>query len=99
MATANSFSELHRHSHARQCQVSSILAPAQFEQRFGPNAADAAKVIAHFNKLGLSATRSTATTLTITGSQDAMERAFSVSLHSFEVPRTAKTWATPITRR
>ena len=62
-----------------------FLTPEQFEQRFGPNAADVAKVIAHFNKLGLSAARTTSTTLTVTGSQAAMERAFSVSLHSFEV--------------
>jgi kumamolisin len=79
-----------------------FLTPAQFEQRFGPNAADVAKVIAHFNKLGLSATRSTATTLTVTGSQAAMERAFSVSLHSYEVPAHGKnmgyTFHAPLTR-
>ncbi len=76
-----------------------FLTPAQFEQRFGPNAADVAKVIAHFNKLGLSAQRSTATTLTVTGSSDAMERAFSVSSTLSKFPPTAKTLATPITRR
>ena len=79
-----------------------FLTPAQFEQRFGPNAADVAKVIAHFNKLGLSAERSTATTLTITGTSEAMERAFSVSLHSFEVPAHGKnmgyTYHAPLTR-
>lgn len=63
-----------------------FLTPEQFDQRFGPNPADVAKVIAHFSKLGLSVERSTSTTLTVTGSSEALERAFSVSLHTFEVP-------------
>jgi kumamolisin len=63
-----------------------FLTPEQFDQRFGPSAADVAKVAAHFAKLGLSTQRSTSTTLTVTGSPAAFERAFSVSLHAFEVP-------------
>lgn len=63
-----------------------FLTPEQFDQRFSPKPEDVAKVIAHFSKLGLSAQRSTSTTLTVTGSAAAFERAFNVSLHSFEVP-------------
>jgi len=67
-------------------QFHQFLTSEQFDQRFGPNAADVAKVIAHFAKLGLTAERSTSTTLTVTGSSAAFERAFNVSLHSFDVP-------------
>jgi kumamolisin len=63
-----------------------FLTPEQFDQRFGPNPADVAKVVAHFSKLGLTAERSTSTTLTVTGSAAEFERAFNVSLHAFEVP-------------
>ena len=79
-----------------------FLTPEQFDQRFGPNAADVAKVIAHFTKLGLSAERSTSTTLTLTGPAAAFERAFSVSLHSFEVPAHGRSlgysYHAPLTR-
>ena len=50
-----------------------FLTPEQFDQRFGPNPADVAKVVAHFAKLGLAAQRSTSTTLTVTGSAAAFE--------------------------
>ena len=79
-----------------------FLTPEQFDQRFGPNAADVAKVIAHFSKLGLTAERSTSTTLTLTGSSAAFERAFNVSLHSFEVPAHGRnigySYHAPLTR-
>ncbi|MBV9886450.1 MAG: hypothetical protein JO119_07885 [Acidobacteria bacterium] len=79
-----------------------FLSPEQFEERFGPTPADVAKVIAHFSKLGLSAQRSTSTTLTVTGSATAFERAFNVTLHSFEVPAHRRnmgyTFHAPLTR-
>jgi kumamolisin len=79
-----------------------FLTPEQFDQRFGPNPADVAKVIAHFSKLGLTAERSTSTTLTVTGSSAALERAFSVSLHTFEVPAHGRemgySYHAPLTR-
>jgi kumamolisin len=79
-----------------------FLTPEQFDQRFGPNPADVAKVIAHFSKLGLGAERSTSTTLTVTGSSAAFEHAFNVSLHSFEVPAHGRnagfTFHAPLTR-
>ncbi|HEX3119153.1 MAG TPA: protease pro-enzyme activation domain-containing protein, partial [Candidatus Acidoferrum sp.] len=63
-----------------------FLTPEQFDQKFSPAPAEVAKVIAHFAKLGLAAERSTSTTLTVKGDAAAFERAFNVSLHSFEVP-------------
>ncbi len=79
-----------------------FLSPEQFEERFGPAPADVAKVIAHFAKLGLSAQRSTSTTLTVTGSATAFERAFNVTLHSFEVSAHGRnmgyTFHAPLTR-
>jgi len=79
-----------------------FLTADQFDQRFGPSAADVAKVVAHFAKLGLTAERSTSTTLTVTGSSAAFERAFSISLHSFEVPAHGKdmgySFHAPLTR-
>lgn len=63
-----------------------FLTPEQFDQKFSPAPAEVAKVIAHFAKLGLTAERSTSTTLTVKGDAAAFERAFNVSLHSFEVP-------------
>jgi kumamolisin len=79
-----------------------FLTPEQFDARFGPNAADVAKVVAHLAKLGLTSQRSSSTTLTVTGSPAAFERAFSVSLHSFEVPAHGRnfgyTFHAPLTR-
>ena len=54
--------------------------------RFAPADADVAKVIAALAKYGLTAERTTATTLKVTGLPADIERAFSVSLHSYEVP-------------
>jgi kumamolisin len=63
-----------------------FLSADDFMKRFAPSNADVAKVIAHLAKYGLTAERTTATTITATGSSDDMDRAFSVSLHSYEVP-------------
>ena len=83
-------------------QYHQFLTPDQFSKRFGPSNADVAKILAHLAKLGLSAERSTATTLNVSGSPEAMERAFSVSLHSFDVPAHGKvsgySYHSPLTR-
>jgi len=63
-----------------------FLTAKQFVARFAPTDADVAKVIAALGKYGLTAQRTTATTLKVTGLPADMERAFSVSLHSYEVP-------------
>lgn len=67
-------------------QYRHFLTAQQFAARFAPADADVAKVIASLAKYGLTATRTTATTLSVTGLPAAVERAFSVSLHSYEVP-------------
>lgn len=67
-------------------QYHQFLTADQFVARFAPAAADVAKVVASLAKYGLSAERSTATTLRVTGSAANMERAFAVSLHSYMVP-------------
>jgi kumamolisin len=63
-----------------------FLTADQFAARFAPTNADVAKVVAALAKYGLSADRTTATTLRVTGLPADLERAFSVTLHSYEVP-------------
>ena len=67
-------------------QFHQFLTAQEFVARFGPAEADVAKVVAELTKYGLTVERTTATTLKATGSAAAMEKAFAVSLHSFEVP-------------
>ncbi len=67
-------------------QFHQFLTSRQFAASFAPKDADVAKVIAALATYGLSAERTTATTIKVTGSPDAMERAFAVTLHSYEVP-------------
>jgi subtilase family serine protease len=67
-------------------QFDKFLTTEQFVARFGPADADVAKVGASLSKYGLAVERTTATTLKVTGPAAAMENAFAVSLHSYEVP-------------
>jgi len=67
-------------------QFHQFLTASQFVARFAPRDADVAKVIAALAQYELAAQRTTATTLKVTGLPADMERAFSVSLHSYEVP-------------
>jgi kumamolisin len=67
-------------------QFHQFLSANQFVARFAPTDADVAKTIAVLGKYGLTVERTTATTLKVTGPPADMERAFSVSLHSYEVP-------------
>ncbi len=62
-----------------------FLSADEFAARFAPTNADVAKIIAGLAKYGLSAQRTSATTLAVTGLPANMERAFAVSLHSYEV--------------
>jgi kumamolisin len=62
-----------------------FLSAQQFSARFAPAAADVGKVIAGFQRYGLSAVQETATTLKVTGSPAAVEAAFGVSLQSYQV--------------
>jgi hypothetical protein len=67
-------------------QFHQFLTAKQFVARFAPASADLAKVIAALAKYGLTAECTTATTLKVTGLPADLERAFAVSLHSYEVP-------------
>jgi kumamolisin len=67
-------------------QFHRFLTADQFVARFAPTDAQVAKVIAGLARYGLEAERTGATTLRVTGLPAAMERAFAVSLHSYEVP-------------
>ncbi len=66
-------------------QYHKFLSADEFEARFAPSAASVAQVVTALQSYGLSAERSTATTLHVSGTAAAMERAFSVSLHTFQV--------------
>jgi len=67
-------------------QYHKFLSSGEFVARFAPTNAEMTKVIAGLAKYGLTAVRATATTLKVTGMPANMERAFGVSLHSYEVP-------------
>jgi len=67
-------------------QYRQFLTGQQFVAQFGPTNADVAKAIAGLAKYDLSAQQVTATTLHVTGRPADIERAFSVSLHGFQVP-------------
>ena len=67
-------------------QFHQFLSADEFVARFAPADADVAKVIAALAKYRLAAQQTTATTLKVTGLPTDMERAFSVSLHNYEVP-------------
>jgi kumamolisin len=83
-------------------QFHQFLTAKQFVARFAPTDADVAKVVAALGQYGLKAERSTATTLKVTGLPADMERAFSVSLHSYEIPAhdnvPGYTFHAPLTR-
>ncbi len=63
-----------------------FLTPAQFAERFGPSAESVARTSAALSAMGLSVNRTSTTTLHVTGTPEAIEKAFQVSLHTFEVP-------------
>jgi kumamolisin len=67
-------------------QFHKFLSAEQFVTRFAPAESEVTKVISALAKYGLSAERITATTLRVSGEPAAMERAFGVSLHAYEVP-------------
>ena len=67
-------------------QYHQFLTANQFAARFAPTDADVAKVTLAFAKYGLAVERTSTTTLVVTGLPANLERAFSVNLHSYEVP-------------
>jgi len=83
-------------------QFHHFLTAEEFVARFGPSDAEVAQVIAGLAKYGLTAQRTTAMTLKVTGPAANVERAFSVSLHKYQVPAhnnaSGYTFYAPLTR-
>ncbi len=70
-------------------QYRHFLSPQQFNAQFGPTDATVAQVTKRFESEGLQVTRATSTVLKVTGSTRAIEAAFGVSLHAYEVAAAA----------
>lgn len=83
-------------------QFHQFLTADQFVARFAPADAEVARVITSLAKYRLTAQRTSATTLKVTGLPADMERAFAVSLHSYEVSAhdnvTGYTFHAPLNR-
>jgi kumamolisin len=67
-------------------QYHQFLTADQFAERFAPAQGDVAKVVASLASYGLVVEQTTALTLKATGLPADLERAFGVSLHSYEMP-------------
>jgi subtilase family serine protease len=67
-------------------QFRHFLSKDEFDARFGPSDTDVAQVTQRLEKAGLQVTRTGTTFLRVTGSTAAMEAAFAVSLHAYQVP-------------
>jgi kumamolisin len=67
-------------------QYHKFLTAQEFTARFAPSKSEVARVSAALGKYGLTVEQASATTLRVTGLPAAMERAFAVSLRSYEVP-------------
>ena len=66
-------------------QYRHFLSSQQFNAQFGPTQATVAQVTRRFESQGLQVTRASSTLLKVTGSPSAIEAAFSVSLHAYQV--------------
>lgn len=66
-----------------------FLTPAQFKAEFAQSDADVSATVAYLATFGLTAERLGATSLQVTGPASALERAFQVSLHRYQVPAQA----------
>jgi kumamolisin len=67
-------------------QYRHFLSSQEFNTQFGPTDATVAQVTQRLQSAGLQVTRASTTLLKVTGSTSAIEAAFSVSLHAYEVP-------------
>src|ERR1700733_2503061 len=67
-----------------------FLTPGQVEAQFGPSDADVQNVMGTFTAAGLAVARTSATTLSVTGSVSTLEQVFQTSVHQFEMPASAK---------
>ncbi|HEV2212829.1 MAG TPA: protease pro-enzyme activation domain-containing protein, partial [Gammaproteobacteria bacterium] len=66
-------------------QYHRFLTTDQFRSRFAPSAATVDRVSQQFQSQGLTVTRIGSSLLSVSGSQAAIEQAFSISLHSYSV--------------
>jgi kumamolisin len=69
-----------------------FLSKQEFAQRFGPSEATVAMLTRHFQSQGLAVVRAGTGELKVTGNVAAIQNAFGVQLHSYEVPATATTF-------
>ena len=67
-------------------QFHEFLTADEFAARFAPTASEVARIEAALANYGLTTERTSALTLKVTGLPSDMERAFAVSLHSYQVP-------------
>jgi len=67
-------------------QFRQFLSQREFNERFGPSDATVAQVTRRLESAGLQVTRASSSLLRVTGSTAAMEAAFQVSLHAYQVP-------------
>ena len=65
-------------------QFHRFLTPAEYHQRFDPDPGAVAAAVAHFNQAGLSTRLDAGNLLRVTGSAQAMQKAFGASLHVFD---------------
>lgn len=70
-------------------QFRKFLSPEEFKAQFAPSDDVVAQVTHRLQSAGLQVSRVSATLLRVTGSTSAMEAAFNVSLHAYEVPASA----------
>lgn len=66
-----------------------FLTPAQFKAQFAQSDADVSATVAYLATLGLTAERVGATSLQVSGTASALESAFQVSLHRYQVAAEA----------
>jgi kumamolisin len=70
-------------------QFRHFLSSQEFNDQFGPSAETVAQVTRRLQSAGLQVTRASTTMLRVTGTPQAMETAFNVSLHAYQVPASA----------
>jgi len=66
-------------------QFRQFISPQQFHVRFDPSAATVTEAVAHFQRAGLSATLESGFMLKVSGSPQAIDQAFQVQLHAYDV--------------
>ena len=70
-------------------QYRHFITSQEFNAQFGPTDATVAQVTKRLQSQGLQVTRASTTVLKVSGSTSAIEAAFAVSLHAYEVPTAA----------